>query len=42
MRFCQMLLNEGELDGIRLSRADTVKMMTANQVGDLRGQEGYG
>jgi CubicO group peptidase (beta-lactamase class C family) len=42
MRFCQMLLNEGELDGVRLLRADTVKMMTANQVGDLRGEEGYG
>jgi len=30
LRFCQMLLNGGELDGVRLLRADTVKTMTRN------------
>ena len=32
MRFCQMLLNGGELDGRRLLRKETVEMMTANQI----------
>jgi CubicO group peptidase (beta-lactamase class C family) len=35
MRFCQMLLNGGQLGGVRLLREDTAKMMTANQIGGL-------
>ena len=34
-RFAQMLLNEGELDGARVLRAETVRQMTANQIGAL-------
>jgi CubicO group peptidase (beta-lactamase class C family) len=34
-RFLQMLLNGGELDGVRLLKAETVKEMTRNQIGDL-------
>ena len=30
LRFAQMLLNKGELDGVRLLRAKTVEIMTAN------------
>jgi CubicO group peptidase (beta-lactamase class C family) len=30
MRFCQMLLNKGELDGVRLLSATTVEAMTRN------------
>ena len=30
LRFCQMLLNGGELDGVRLLHADTVREMTRN------------
>jgi len=30
LRFCQMLLNKGELDGVRLLSAKTVEQMTAN------------
>ena len=30
LRFCQMLLNKGELDGVRLLSAKTVEMMTKN------------
>jgi CubicO group peptidase (beta-lactamase class C family) len=36
MRFCQMLLNGGELNGVRLLRPETIKMMTANQIGELK------
>jgi CubicO group peptidase (beta-lactamase class C family) len=32
MRFCQMLLNEGELNGIRLLETETVEAMTRNQL----------
>jgi CubicO group peptidase (beta-lactamase class C family) len=47
MRFCQMLLNEGQLDGTRLLRAETVEMMTSNQLPDgvyrnIRGGFGLG
>ncbi len=35
-RFLQMLLNGGELDGVRLLRADTVKRMTSNQIGGIK------
>ncbi len=34
-RFLQMLLNEGEYNGKRLLKKETVKMMTSNQIGDL-------
>jgi len=42
MRFCQMLLNKGQLDGERLLGAETVEMMTRNQLPDgvNRGNEG--
>jgi CubicO group peptidase (beta-lactamase class C family) len=32
LRFASMLLNEGELDGVRLLRPETVRLMTANQL----------
>ena len=35
-RFCQMLLNNGEWEGARILRAETVKMATQNQLGDIR------
>lgn len=35
LRFCQMLLNGGQLDGKRLLRNDTVRAMRSNQIGDL-------
>jgi CubicO group peptidase (beta-lactamase class C family) len=31
-RFCQMLLNKGELQGVQLLRPDTVREMTTNQL----------
>lgn len=35
-RFCQMLLNNGELDGVRLLSRKTVELMTAtNHIGDF-------
>lgn len=34
-RFLQMLLNEGELDGVRVLEPGTVEAMTTDQVGDL-------
>jgi putative heme-binding domain-containing protein len=34
-RFLQMLLNRGELDGVRLLKPETVDLMTRNQIGDL-------
>ena len=34
-RFLQMLLNGGELDGVRLLSPKTVEIMTTNQVGNL-------
>lgn len=40
MRFCQMLLNKGQLNGVRLLRENTVRMMTTNQTGRLT--EGFG
>ncbi|MHC4461418.1 MAG: serine hydrolase domain-containing protein [Planctomycetota bacterium] len=42
MRFCQMLLNKGQLDGKRLLRPETVEMMTTNQLPDSvrRGNDG--
>ena len=35
-RFCQMMLNRGELDGARVLKPETVDRMTRNQIGDLR------
>ena len=35
-RFSQMMLNRGELDGVRVLKAETVDRMTRNQMGDLR------
>lgn len=35
-RFCQMLLNGGELGGERLLKPETVALMTKHQIGDLR------
>jgi len=32
LRFASMLLNDGELDGVRLLRAETVRMMRTNQL----------
>ena len=34
MRFAQMLLNGGELDGVRILKAETVEMMHTNQLPD--------
>lgn len=42
MRFCQMLLNLGQLNGTRLLREETVKMMTTNQLGNLSKRFGFG
>lgn len=43
-RFLQMLLNQGELDGVRLLSPKTVALMTANHLGDkYRGDaDGFG
>lgn len=35
-RFCQMLLDGGELNGTRLLSRKTVELMTINQIGDLK------
>ncbi|MCK1544815.1 serine hydrolase [Bradyrhizobium sp. 179] len=32
LRFCQMLLNGGELDGVRILKPETVRLMTRNSV----------
>lgn len=36
LRFLQMLLNGGELDGVRVLQPDTVKQMTTNQIGEMQ------
>ncbi|MFO0880382.1 MAG: serine hydrolase domain-containing protein [Gemmataceae bacterium] len=36
-RFCQMMLNEGELDGVRILSPATVRAMTSNQLTCLPG-----
>ena len=43
-RFLQMLLNGGELDGVRVLSPTTVKLMTRNHVGDIdfRAGQGFG
>ncbi|OCK60161.1 hypothetical protein LMTR3_19255 [Bradyrhizobium sp. LMTR 3] len=35
VRFLQMLQNEGELDGVRVLRAETVRQMTQNATGNM-------
>lgn len=35
-RFIRMMLNDGELDGVRVLEAATVEQMSTNQMGDLR------
>ena len=45
LRFCQMLLNGGELDGVRLLSPKSVALMTADHTGHLVGDfdnAGYG
>lgn len=37
-RFIRMILNDGELDGTRVLKAETVAMMAENHMGDLRVQ----
>jgi CubicO group peptidase (beta-lactamase class C family) len=41
-RFLQMLLNEGELDGVRVLRAETVRQMTQNATGNMSTSRGPG
>ncbi len=42
MRFCQMLLNGGELNGVRLLEEETIKLMTIDQTGTLSENFGFG
>ena len=35
LRFSQMMLNGGELDGVRLLSPKTIELMTANHLGDI-------
>lgn len=42
IRFCQMLLNGGELDGVRILKAETVKQMTRNQLPKAAYPIGFG
>ncbi len=41
-RFLQMMLQRGELDGIRVLQEKTVRQMTSHQIGDLRGFPHHG
>jgi CubicO group peptidase (beta-lactamase class C family) len=41
-RLLQMLLNEGELDGVRVLRAETVRQMTQNATGNMPTLRGPG
>lgn len=42
-RYARMLLNEGELDGVRLLKPETVKLMTRVQTGeDVDARRGFG
>lgn len=41
-RFTSMLLNDGELDGVRLLSPKTVELMTTDHVGDLLENNGFG
>lgn len=42
MKFCQMLLNGGELNGKKLLSRKTIELMTTNQVGNLFPAPGVG
>jgi len=42
LRFCQMLLDGGELDGKRLLKPGTVRLMTRDHVGKLNKGQGFG
>lgn len=42
LRFSQMLLNGGTLDGVRLLKPNTVRLMTTDQVGQLSKGQGFG
>lgn len=35
-RFCQMLLNKGEIGGKRILKPETIRLMAQNHIGDLR------
>jgi CubicO group peptidase (beta-lactamase class C family) len=35
MRFLQMLMNQGELDGMRILNPETVRLMTSDQLGEI-------
>jgi CubicO group peptidase (beta-lactamase class C family) len=37
LKFCQMILNKGTLNGKRILKKQTVELMTKNHVGDLIG-----
>lgn len=41
-KFCQMILNEGEFNGKRILGRKTIELMRKNQVGNLRGEIGFG
>jgi len=41
-RFAQMLLNGGELDGVRLLSPKTVELMTTNHLGSIEASLGFG
>ena len=36
LRFLQMMLNGGELDGVRVLQPESVALMTQNQIADMR------
>ena len=40
LRFCEMLINGGELDGVRLLSPKTVELMTADHTGHLEAPYG--
>lgn len=42
LRFCKMLLNGGQLDGTRYLSRKTIELMTADHVGDLFQEPGFG
>jgi CubicO group peptidase (beta-lactamase class C family) len=41
-RFVQMMINDGELDGKRILKPETVKLMMTNHIGDKRAMGGGG
>lgn len=42
LKFCQMLLNGGELNGVRILKPSTVKLMTSSQVDQVPNAPGFG